>query len=68
MWLVGAAIATHNWPTRLFAGPGEQGHILLTIVAFAWLNFIALTLAAVFQLMQLAALKAGVAVPVVEKA
>ena len=67
MWLVGAAIATHNWPTKLYAGPGEQGHILLTIVAFAWLNFIALTFAKVFQLMQFAALRAGEA-PVVEKA
>ncbi|EJD05296.1 uncharacterized protein FOMMEDRAFT_18889 [Fomitiporia mediterranea MF3/22] len=47
MWLIEAAIATHKWPTRAFTGSGRDGHVLLTLVAFAWINFGLLSLAKV---------------------
>ncbi|KAI5117620.1 hypothetical protein M0805_001220 [Coniferiporia weirii] len=55
MWLVGAAIATNKWPNKTLAGTGKEAHLLLGIVAFAWLPFAALSLAKVFVLMQYAA-------------
>ncbi|KAL5479113.1 hypothetical protein ACEPAI_2401 [Sanghuangporus weigelae] len=59
MWLVGGAIATHKWPRRSFAGPGKQGRILTTIIAFAWIEFGLLTLVKVFSAMEYAAKNAG---------
>ncbi|KAH8103751.1 hypothetical protein DFH11DRAFT_1692428 [Phellopilus nigrolimitatus] len=58
MYLVGGAIATHKWPSPAFAGAGKEGHVLLSIVAFAWIPFGVLSLVKVFTLMQYAALKA----------
>ncbi|THH06998.1 hypothetical protein EW145_g3691 [Phellinidium pouzarii] len=58
LWIVGAAFSTHKWPNSALAGTGKSGHILLSIVAFAWLAFIALTLAKIFTAMQYAALSA----------
>ncbi|EJD06316.1 uncharacterized protein FOMMEDRAFT_165160 [Fomitiporia mediterranea MF3/22] len=55
LWLVGAAIATHNWPTRAIAGPGKQGRILITIVALAWVAFSLLTLAKIGAMMEYSA-------------
>ncbi|KAL5520179.1 hypothetical protein ACEPAG_9392 [Sanghuangporus baumii] len=59
MWLVGGAIATHKWPRRSFAGPGKQGRILTTIIAFAWIEFGLLTLVKVFSAMEYAAKNAS---------
>ena len=59
MWLVGAAIAAHNWPNRLFAGPGNEGRILITIVALAFVEFGLMTLAKTAALMEYAALGAS---------
>ena len=58
MWLVGAAIAAHTWPTRAIAGPGKEGRILITIVALAFVEFGLMTLAKVAALMEYAALGA----------
>ena len=58
MWLVGGAIATNKWPNRAYAGPGKQGSILLTIIAFAWMIFGFLTIAKVFSAMEYAAIRA----------
>ncbi|EJD05283.1 uncharacterized protein FOMMEDRAFT_139746 [Fomitiporia mediterranea MF3/22] len=55
MWFIGAAIATHNWPTRAIAGPGKQGRILIVIVALAWVAFGLLTLAKVGAMMEYSA-------------
>ncbi|THH03164.1 hypothetical protein EW145_g6479 [Phellinidium pouzarii] len=60
MWLVDAAIATHKWPTRALVGPSspKDAHLLLSLVAFAWISFGVLSLACVFVLMHFAALRA----------
>ncbi|OCB90923.1 hypothetical protein A7U60_g1833 [Sanghuangporus baumii] len=57
MWLVGAAIATHEWPTRASAGPGEQGRILITTVGLAWSAFGTLTLARYLAVLEISARK-----------
>ncbi|KAL5520180.1 hypothetical protein ACEPAG_9393 [Sanghuangporus baumii] len=57
MWLVGAAIATHKWPTRASAGSGEQGRIVITIVALAWSCFGTLTLARYLAVLEVSARK-----------
>ncbi|KAL5525440.1 hypothetical protein ACEPAF_9310 [Sanghuangporus sanghuang] len=59
MWLVGGAIATHKWPKRSLAGPGKQGRILTTIIAFAWIEFGLFTLVKVFAAMEYAAKNAS---------
>ncbi|KAF7377961.1 hypothetical protein MSAN_00220000 [Mycena sanguinolenta] len=56
MWLVGAAIAAHRWPTRLFTGFGRQGDILLALVAIAFVEFGLMTLVKVLALMEYSAL------------
>ncbi|KAH8110948.1 hypothetical protein DFH11DRAFT_1513714 [Phellopilus nigrolimitatus] len=58
LWLVGGAIITHKFPNATLAGGGKEGHILLTIVAFAWIAFSALSLGKIFVLLQYATLKA----------
>lgn len=58
MWLVGAAIAVHQFPNRLAAGPGKEGRILITIIALAFVEFGLMTLAKVLALMEYAALGA----------
>ncbi|KAL5525448.1 hypothetical protein ACEPAF_9318 [Sanghuangporus sanghuang] len=59
MWLVGGAIATNKWPTRAIAGSGKDGHILITIVAFSWLCFGALTIVKFLTGLHYATLKGG---------
>ncbi|KAF8218048.1 hypothetical protein K438DRAFT_1747286 [Mycena galopus ATCC 62051] len=56
MWLVGAAIAAHHWPTRTFVGFGRQGDMLLAIVALAFVEFGLLTMVKVLALMEYSAL------------
>ncbi|KAL5520173.1 hypothetical protein ACEPAG_9386 [Sanghuangporus baumii] len=59
MWLVGGAIATNKWPTRAIAGPGRDGHILITIVAFSWLCFSTLTIVKFLTGLHYATLRGG---------
>ena len=80
MLLVGAAISTNKWPSNKiceadvtpntalgsFVVP-KQCHILLTIDAFAWVTFIALSFAGVLGLMQWAAERASPAAVTTEK-
>ncbi|KAK7045196.1 hypothetical protein R3P38DRAFT_2882989 [Favolaschia claudopus] len=56
MWLVGAAIAAHTWPTHAAAGFTHQGRILLAIVGVAFTVFGLLTLAKVLALMEYSAI------------
>jgi len=58
MWLVGAAIATNNWPLLAIAGHNKQGHVLIAIIALSWLAFTLVTLLKVLMLMHYAAANA----------
>jgi len=58
MWLVGAAIATNDWPTAAVRGVGKQSRILAAILAFGWTGFALLTLIFVVTLMHHAAANA----------
>lgn len=49
----------NKWPTREIAGHEEDGHILITIVAFSWICFGVLTFIKFLVGMQYAALKGG---------
>ncbi|KAJ6480125.1 hypothetical protein C8R45DRAFT_348334 [Mycena sanguinolenta] len=55
MWLVGAAIAAHRWPTRAFTGFGRQGDILLALIAIAFVQFGLMTMVKVLALMEYSA-------------
>ncbi|KAJ7799678.1 hypothetical protein B0H14DRAFT_3885965 [Mycena olivaceomarginata] len=55
MWLVGAAIAAHRWPTRRAVGFGRQADILITLVALALVEFGLMTLVKVLALMEYSA-------------
>ncbi|KAJ7244397.1 hypothetical protein B0H12DRAFT_1022493 [Mycena haematopus] len=66
MWLVGAAIAAHRWPTRSFVGSGRQADILIALIAIAFVEFGLMTLVKVLALMEYSALGVtGLAGPVV---
>ncbi|KAJ7848923.1 hypothetical protein B0H14DRAFT_2766287 [Mycena olivaceomarginata] len=59
MWLVGAAIAAHRWPTRGAVGFGRNADILITLVALALVEFGLMTLVKVLALMEYSALGAS---------
>jgi len=59
MWLVGAAFATHRWPTRGFAALSGERDIVISLVALAWVAFSLLTIAKIFGLMEYAAIRAA---------
>ncbi|KAJ7342658.1 hypothetical protein DFH08DRAFT_783065 [Mycena albidolilacea] len=59
MWLVGAAIAAHRWPTRGAVGFGRQPDILIALIALAFVEFGLMTLVKVLALMEYSALGAS---------
>ena len=56
MYLVGAAIATNNWPSKHFIGTGKQAEVLVAIVALSWIAFSVLSMTGVLALMHHAAM------------
>jgi len=55
MWLVGAAIATNDFPTAATRGVGKQSRILAAILALSWIAFALFTLIKVVMAMHYAA-------------
>ncbi|KZV92864.1 hypothetical protein EXIGLDRAFT_717834 [Exidia glandulosa HHB12029] len=51
MWLVGAAIITNEFPTKLSRGFGTHGHLLTALVALTWVAFAILTIIGVLAWM-----------------
>jgi len=59
MYLVGAAISTHKWPSTSLCGTGKQCDVLITINAFSWMNFGFITIIFAFIFMHYAAARAA---------
>ncbi|KLO17787.1 hypothetical protein SCHPADRAFT_867654 [Schizopora paradoxa] len=59
MYLIGAAISTHKWPSTTICGTGKQCDVLITINAFSWMIFGLISIAFTLILMHYAAATAA---------
>ena len=58
MWLVGAAVTTHDFPWVVYRGFGLENHLISAIIAWSWIIWVHVLLNIVLALMTFAAIRA----------